>query len=77
MIGVRNISKRVRAAGLHSYEVFVTVVAADRSVLARRICTFRHKREDGMAICLEKAASAVRRSKADELHEVLKGLQEL
>lgn len=77
MIGIRNISKRVRATGLHSYEVFVTVVGGDRSVSARRICTFRHKREDGMAICLEKAVAAVRRAKADEFHELMKGLQEL
>lgn len=67
MIGIRNISKVVRSSGLHTYEVSVTVIAADKSVSLRKICTFRHRREDGLSVCLSKAADAVKRSKNDEL----------
>lgn len=45
-------------------------------VTARRICTFRHNREDGMAICLEKASKAVQKSRDQQRYDLLRCLQE-
>jgi len=33
----------------------------------RRICAFKHRRENGMAVCLEKAAKAVDKSGEDKM----------
>ena len=71
MIGIRNISKKPRPTGLHTYEVFVTVINQDKSVTPRRICTFRHRREGGLAECMAKAAEAVKKSRNDELMAML------
>jgi hypothetical protein len=41
--------------GIRNYELVIQ---------GKSICRFKHRREDGLAVCLEKAAKAVR--KADE-----------
>jgi len=51
MIAIVNVSKKLRATGWHDYEVRV-----NREV----ICKFRHKREDGLAVCLEIASKTAK-----------------
>lgn len=51
MIAIQNISKRLSATGLQSYEIRINETV---------IATFRHRREEGLAVCLERAAKAVK-----------------
>ena len=63
---IQNISKHARPTGLHTYELRI-----NREVIA----TFKHKREDGLAVCLQKASDAVNRAKALEIARVLMELE--
>ena len=40
----------------------------------KSICKFKHKREDGLAVCLEKAAKAVRAQHEQDLCKIVRGL---
>jgi len=48
---IQNIDKNLRATGEHDYVLRIN---------QRRIALFKHNREDGLAVCLEKAAAAAR-----------------
>jgi hypothetical protein len=50
MILIRNISPKVRATGIHEYEIRI-----NRDLIAK----FKHKREEGLSVCLRKASEAV------------------
>lgn len=54
MIAIVNTGKNSSAFGLHEYELRI-----NKSV----VCTFEHKREDGLAMCLQRAAKAAEKSK--------------
>jgi hypothetical protein len=48
---IQNIDKNLRATGEHDYVLRIN---------QKRIAYFKHNREDGLAVCLEKAAAAAR-----------------
>jgi len=50
--------------GVRDYEVVVQ---------NKSICKFKHKREDGLAVCLEKAAKAVRDQHEQDLLKIVRG----
>lgn len=54
MIVIINVSKEPKLKGVHEYEVRI-----NREV----ICKFKHKREEGLDVCLTRAAKAV-----EEIH---------
>lgn len=56
MIAIINVDSDPRPTGPHTYQVQINTQAP----LAR----FTHNREDGLAVCLEKAAEAVRAQEA-------------
>lgn len=56
MIAIVNISKG-SPFGIQEYEVRINMAL---------ICTFKHKREDGLAACLKKAAAAVEKAMWEE-----------
>jgi hypothetical protein len=51
--------------GVNTYELRIN---------RRVIATFKHKREDGLAICLQKAAAAAERAKWEEFAAMFEGL---
>lgn len=67
MITIRNISPSPSPFGWHDYEVRIN----NGPVIA----TFSHKREDGLARCLAKAASAVEKAKWEEAGRLMEALQ--
>ncbi len=67
MITIRNISERASPFGKHEYEVRINSGPV--------IATFKHRREDGLAICLAKASAAVENARWEEVGRVLEALQ--
>lgn len=57
MIVIVNISKHRGPWGEHEYELRINATV---------IATFRHKREEGLTVCLKKAAAAAERAKWEE-----------
>jgi len=66
MIAIVNISTHTSPFGWHEYELRIN---------AKVIATFRHKREDGLAKCLECAAEAAEKAKWLEVNAMLKALR--
>lgn len=58
MIGIVNVTKEAQSTGPHRYALMI-----NRDVLGY----FIHNREDGLAVCLEKAAEAARKSERNEI----------
>lgn len=54
MIAIVNVSKPPKPIGVNEYELRI-----NHAVVAR----FEHRREDGLAVCLQKAAAAVENEK--------------
>lgn len=71
MITIQNVSRRPRKTGLHTYEICVTVEVESGKWVRRPIARFRHRREEGMPICLEKAAAAMRLVEAENMIALL------
>lgn len=63
MIAIVNVSKNSSEFGVHEYELRIN---------ARVIAKFEHVREEGLAVCLQKAAKAAERAKWEEVAEMLK-----
>ncbi len=40
------------------------------------LCTFKHRRDDGLAVCLERAAKAAKEYEVKELKEILDAIKE-
>ena len=51
---IQNVSQHVSMCGEHDYEVRINEVVKAR---------FKHKREDGLTVCLRRAMKAVERAK--------------
>lgn len=66
MIAIVNTGKNPSAFGLHEYELRI-----NKSV----VCTFEHKREDGLGMCLMQASKAVEKAKWLEFAELIKELK--
>lgn len=66
MIAIVNVSTNDPPVGWQDYEVRI-----NRKV----ITTFKHKREDGLKVCLEKAAVAVGKQKDLDLVMLMKALE--
>lgn len=65
MIEIVNVSASLKLFGVHEYELRI-----NQRVIAR----FEHKREEGLAVCLQKAAAAAEKAnwgKAAGMWEVL------
>lgn len=75
MITIQNVSKRPRKAGRHTYEVCVTVEVDGGKWARKPLCRFIHNREDGMAVCLEKAARAIRLAEGEKLMLLFGGME--
>jgi hypothetical protein len=54
----------VTGRGVRDYELVIQ---------KKSICKFKHKREDGLAVCLEKAAKAVRAQHEQDLLKIVRG----
>lgn len=55
MITITNVSERTAPTGQQTYRV--AIVGQEE---VQEIVTFTHEREDGLSVCLEKAADAVK-----------------
>ena len=53
MIAIVNVTKHDKPTGIHTYEVWI-----NRDLIA----TFKHRREEGLSRCLQKAALAVEKA---------------
>ena len=62
---IQNISPHNSPFGQHEYEVRINTQV---------ITTFTHKREEGLTVCLRKAAAAAERSKWMETRKFMAGL---
>lgn len=62
MIAIVNVSKHNSSFGIHQYELRIN---------QKVIASFEHKREDGLAVCLQKAAKAAEEAKWKETMEIL------
>jgi len=62
MIAIVNVSKSLSPVGWHEYELRI-----NQKVIAK----FKHKREDGLAECLRKAAKAADKAHVDNVEILL------
>lgn len=65
MIAIVNISTHPQPFGWHEYELRIN---------AKVIATFRHKREEGLTKCLERAAEAAEKAKWMEAKAMIDAL---
>lgn len=65
MIAIVNVSENPTPTGEHKYEVRI-----NREVQAK----FKHKREDGLSVCLIKAAKAIEQQKYKRLQKIVDSL---
>lgn len=63
MIAIINISRKPRLTGMQTYSLQINHT---------RLCTFRHRREDGLGECLRKAAKAADRVNTETLMELFR-----
>lgn len=56
MIAIVNVSKRLRTRGLQDYEVRINRMP---------VCRFQHRREEGLEVCLRRAAAAVEENRGE------------
>ena len=66
MIAIVNVSNNASAFGVHEYELRIN---------SKVITRFEHTREEGLAVCLQKASVAAEKAKWAEVLEVLKTLE--
>lgn len=66
MIAIVNVSENISPVGTQDYELRIN---------ARVIAHFKHKREDGLTVCLQKAAQAAEKAKWQEAAEMLKEMR--
>ena len=62
MIAIVNVSENPSPFGIHDYELRI-----NREVVAK----FQHKREDGLTVCLKKAAAAAEKAKWGNAYAIL------
>lgn len=67
MIAIVNVSENPSPFGVHDYELRI-----NREVIAK----FQHKREDGLTVCLQKAAAAAERAKWENAYAMFALLDE-
>lgn len=58
MIKIVNTGNNPSSTGSHKYDIFIN---------NKKITSFRHKREEGLATCLAKASKAVKQVEIDNL----------
>jgi len=63
MIAIVNISKCDSPFGVHEYELRIN---------SQVITRFEHTREDGLIVCLQKAARAAEKAELEKIDEMLK-----
>ena len=63
MIAIVNVSEHDSPYGIHQYELRIN---------SRVIAKFEHTREQGLAVCLQKAAEAAEKAKWKEVTEMIK-----
>ncbi len=62
MIAIVNVSENPSPFGVHDYELRI-----NREAVAK----FQHKREDGLTVCLQKAAAAAEKAKWENAYAIL------
>jgi histone H3/H4 len=65
MIAIVNVSKTLSPFGWNDYELRIN---------SKVIAAFRHKREEGLAKCLEQAAAAAEKAKRDQALDIIKAM---
>lgn len=65
MIAIVNVSLITWPVGIQKYELRNN---------SKVIATFEHKREDGLTVCLQKAAAAAEKAKWEGMRELVEGL---
>lgn len=71
MITIQNVSRNPQKTGLNTYEICITAEIEPGKWARKPIATFEHRREEGMAVCLEKAGDAIRKMETAKLLALL------
>lgn len=62
MIAIVNVSADLEPLGWHDYELRIN---------AKVVASFRHRREDGLSVCLDRAAKAAEKAERSEIKAVM------
>ena len=65
MICIVNIEPEPKAFGIHKYSLRINNT---------EVCQFEHKREEGLGVCLRKAANAYTKHKWNQEYEIFKNI---